>query len=299
MGHDGPEEAPLFPTQVAPLQACWSIGLYHGDSPLALTPATAGAPILTAEHVTDVVADFVADPFCHVVGRTHVLFFEIWNRALQRGEIACASSRDLTSWRYDGVVLRDAVHLSYPCVFAHASDVFMIPETREAGAVRLYRAEAFPHRWRFVCDLVHGDFADATPFHHEGRWWLFAHRGLDELRLYSARELDGPYEEHPASPIVAGNRRTSRPAGRVINYRGRVLRFAQDAWPHYGSRVRALEIDHLSTRGYAEHELAESPILEGSGSGWNALGMHHVELLPQPDGRWSAIVDGYTPAGFQ
>lgn len=300
MSQDQPQDAPLSPTQLAPLQARWSIGLYRGDHPLSLAPHPGVAPVILGwDHVTDVVADFVADPFCHRVGSAHVLFFEVWNRTRSRGEIACASSADLMTWRYDGVVLREAIHLSYPCVFASGPDIFMIPETREAQAVRLYRAEAFPHRWRLVRELLHGDFADATPFYHEGRWWLFVHRGLDELRLYSAPALDAPFEEHPASPLVAGNRRLSRPAGRLLAHNGRVLRFAQDAWPNYGSRVRALEIDQLSTETYAEHEVPESPILEGSGRGWNALGMHHVELLPQADGRWLALVDGYTPAAFQ
>ena len=175
----------------------------------------------------------------------------------------------------------------------------MIRGNRAAKSVRLYRAEAFPDRWRLVRELLHGDFAAATPFWYRARWWLFVHRGLDELRLYSARALDGEFEEHPASPLVAGNRRISRPAGRLLERAGRVLRFAQDAWPNYGARVRALQVDALSPDSYAEHEVGESPILEGSGSGWNSLGMHHIELLPQADGTWLAFVDGYTPGAFQ
>jgi len=299
MDHNHDRDA-LSPTQLAPLRPRWSIGLYRGDDPLSIAPVDNVDPvILRAEDVADVAADFVADPFCHTVGDTHVLFFEVWNRTRERGEIGSAISADLLTWSYDGIVLSEGFHLSYPCVFASGNDIFMVPETREAQAVRLYRAEAFPHRWRLVRELLHGDFADATLFRHDARWWLFVHRGLDELRLYSSRELDGRFEEHPASPLVAGNRRVSRPAGRLLVHDGRVLRFAQDAWPNYGARVHALQIDLLSPEAYAEHEVRESPILEGSGNGWNALGMHHIELLPQADGTWLALVDGYTPGSFQ
>jgi hypothetical protein len=91
----------------------------------------------------------------------------------------------------------------------------------------------------------------------------------------------------------AGNRRRSRPAGRLLADGDRLLRFSQDAWPHYGSRVRALAVDLDATR-YAEREVAESPILEASGEGWNAQGMHHVDYLRRGADDWLAIVDGYT-----
>jgi hypothetical protein len=287
------DTGPIEPSQLS-LQSCWSIGLYRGAAPLALAPHGPNPVVLRGEDVTDVSSDFVADPFQLTAGGTHFLFFEIWNRARQRGEIACAASRDLSAWQYDRVVLSEPFHLSYPCVFASGSDIFMIPETREARSVRLYRADAFPHRWRFVRELLHGDFADATALEHGGRWWLFVHRGLDELRLYSAPGLHDEFAEHPASPIVAGNRRLSRPAGRLLAHDGRLLRFSQDAWPNYGTRVRALQIDQLSVEAYAEHELPDSPILDASGNGWNALGMHHVEYVPRPDGTWLALVDGQT-----
>ena len=82
------------------------------------------------------------------------------------------------------------------------------------------------------------------------------------------------------------------PAGRVIAADGRLIRFAQDAWPGYGSRVRALAVDRLTPRDYAERELPESPVLDASGTGWNALGMHHLDAHQLEDGSWMAAVDG-------
>ncbi len=286
--------------QLAPLQERWSISVYRGEDPFSVAPVEGDETVmLTDEIVTDIDAAFVADPFCYAIdGRTY-LFFEVWNRQLDRGEIACATSLDLKTWNYEGIVLSEPFHLSYPCVFQAGDETFMIPETRGAQSARLYRSDGFPHRWRFERELLSGDFADVTPFRYQGRWWLFAHRGLDELRLYSARELGETFVEHPMSPLVAGNRRVSRPAGRLLKYQGRLFRFAQDAWPNYGTRVRVLEIDQFSESEYSEHEIAESPILEASGHGWNALGMHHLELLPQANDSWVAIVDGYTMTPFQ
>jgi len=308
----------------------WSIGLYRGITPFSLQPLTSN-PILTAASVTDANASFVADPFHISLGDVCYLFFEVYNAESKRGEIAYATSDDGIVWTYRSIVLREPFHLSYPCVVRDGDDFFMIPETRECESVRLYRATSFPEKWEYVRDLLRGDFADATLFaphpafghplpasrgegtretllpargEKEGRmrgddtWYLFAHRGLDELRLYFTKNIAGDWSEHPASPIVEGNRRVSRPAGRVLAYGDRIIRFAQDAWPHYGSRVRAIEVDALTPTTYSEHELDESPILEGSGDGWNSLGMHHVDFVRGGDRDWLAVVDGFTPGAF-
>jgi hypothetical protein len=273
----------------------WSIGLYAGRSPLALAPiAGVPNPVLSAADVTDVPAGFVADPFLlRRDGRWH-LFFEVLNRETGRGEIGLATSGDGRRWTYERVVLREPFHLSYPYVFAVGDDVFMVPETLAPGAVRLYRAAAFPGGWELAGELVRGGFADPSLVRWQERWWLFACSNPphnDELRLYVADELPGPWREHPRSPVVSGDRRRARPAGRVIPWEGRLLRFAQDCVPVYGTGVRAFDILELSAGEYREAETAGSPILEASGSGWNGAGMHHVDAHPDGDGGWLAAVD--------
>ena len=56
--------------------------------------------------------------------------------------------------------------------------------------------------------------------------------------------------------------------------------------------VRAIEIDRLTLTDYAEHEVPESPILQASLDGWNAMGMHHVDAVSVEPGRWIGAVDG-------
>ena len=139
----------------------WSIGIYAGPSPLALAPPPEiDNPVLTAADVTDVPAGFVADPFLlRRDGRWH-LFCEVLNRESGRGEIALATSGGGRSWSYERVVLREPFHLSFPHVFSSGDDVFLLPETLNAGALRLYRAIDFPDRWELAGELVRGDFAD-------------------------------------------------------------------------------------------------------------------------------------------
>lgn len=273
----------------------WSIGIYtaNGQGLGRLVPHPAARqPALAAADVHDVNALGVADPFMlRRDGRWH-LFFEVINRKTQRGEIGYASSADGLEWRYERIVLREPFHISYPHVFEADEACYMIPETRRAHAVRLYRATSFPHEWRFVGELLVGDYRDASIIWREGYWWLFALRGRCELTLHRAERLQGPWVEHPRSPLAVGELRRMRPGGRILDDRGRVLRFSQDGERGYGVAVRAFEVTALGVSDYAERELSESPILEASGSGWNADGMHHVDLVRTDAGRWLAAVDG-------
>jgi hypothetical protein len=85
----------------------------------------------------------------------------------------------------------------------------------------------------------------------------------------------------------------ARLAGRVLKLDNKLIRFAQDCVPQYGSRVRAFDVLDLTTNSYTEVENAASPILQPGGEGWNALGMHHVDAHQQPDSSWLACVDGF------
>jgi hypothetical protein len=277
----------------------WSIGLYAGPDPLHLAPIPGRAgPIMTRDQVSDVPAAFVADPFLLPHGGEWHLFFEVLHHGSGLGEIGWASSADTRDWTYRGIVLREPFHLSYPHVFMADGQVFMTPETLGAGAVRLYRADPFPNRWVPVAELVPGAMADPTPFRFDGRWWMFAcpaPASHDALALFHADALEGPWTEHPASPLIRGDKSRARPGGRVVLPGGRPIRFAQDCGPRYGSGVRAFAVTTLTRDDYAEHECAESPVLGPSGSGWNGRGMHHVDAWQMPDGQWIAAVDGIQP----
>ena len=274
----------------------WSIGLYTGPDPLHLGPAPGVAnPVMTREQVTDVPADFVADPFLFRHHGEWHLFFEILNHERRTGEIGWAKSPDAINWSYGGIALSEPFHLSYPCVFTHEGEIFMMPETLGADAVRLYRADPFPTRWVPVADLIPGRIADPTPFRFEGRWWMFAcpaPYAHDTLSLYCAEDLAGPWREHPASPLITGDKSRARPGGRVVVWDGRLYRFAQDCGPRYGSAVRVFEITRLTLDDYAERECAESPILGPTGAGWNGKAMHHVDASQLASGEWLAVVDG-------
>lgn len=256
-----------------------------------LVPAAPVQPVLTAADVHDSFAFFVADPFLvHLPGLWY-MFFEV---TVPQGRIALASSLDGIQWKYERIVLSEPYQLSYPLVFQVDGVWYMTPEAAATQSVRLYRAENFPDGWIHVADLVTGrTFADPTLFRYDGLWWMWVGNGASDMCwLYYSESLDAGWTEHPASPIVNGNRGRARPGGRAIVLSdNRLYRLAQNSSPTYGRALRVFQVDVLTTAQYAEHEVAASPIVQASGSGWNADGMHHVD--PWWTGsEWIAATDG-------
>jgi hypothetical protein len=280
--------------------AIFSIGIYAGDTPFDLRPAPGVRnPVLTHRDVTDIPAAFVADPFMIRVDDVWHLFFEIMHARSGKGELGLATSPDARTWTYQKVVLAEPFHLSYPYVFRWHDDFYMIPESYQAGEVRLYRAVDFPMKWTFVQTLIKESFiVDSSVFQHDNKWWLLADASArmnnQTLRLYVADDLLGPWREHPRSPVIDGNAHIARPAGRVLVDDGRIFRFTQACLPHYGTQVRPFELTKLCSDAYEEREVQPAPILKGSGSGWNACGMHHIDLHRVGERQWLACVDGWT-----
>ncbi len=278
----------------------WAIGIYEGTSPLSLRPPpNVTNPVLTAAAVKDVHAEFVADPFIVPQGDRWHMFFEVMNGTRGRGEIGWATSNDGRAWKYQQIVLREPFHLSYPSVFHWEGEWFMIPESGEAKGLRLYRAEAFPLEWRCVATLLGGEFTDHALLRHEGLWWLFAGKGdgsdlegADTLELYFAETFRGPWQVHPQSPVVEGDPRFSRPAGRVISTNAGLLRVTQDCSDRYGKEVNAALIEALTTTVYRERIL-EKPLIAPGSQAWHRRGMHHLDAVETSPDSWLAAVDGY------
>jgi hypothetical protein len=248
----------------------------------------------------------VADPFLAKIGSGWQMFVEVQQ---QRGEVGLATSTNGLDWTYQGIVLSEPFHLSYPQVFEWQDEVYMVPESYQANAVRLYRADPYPTRWLYLGDILTGAaYSDATLLRRGDRWWLWVQipdvRALRDpappsstfasVHLFWSDALTGPWVSHPLNPVVQGDPRRARPAGRPVEYGGRTLRFSQDCVPTYGSAVRVMEVVTLTPEDYEERELPQSPLLAGTGVGWNAEGMHHIDLHRVEDGSWIAAVDGWT-----
>ena len=253
--------------------------------------------VLSRHDVSDVNANFVADPFLFHKKQQWYMFMEVHNKSRDIGEIGMATSQNGLQWTYQSIVLREPFHLSYPYVFQHQQTIWMIPETGQDNSVRLYRSIEFPKKWKLEKKLLIGKhFTDPSVFKHNGYWWMFVSNNQSrDLLLYFANDLLGSWKKHPCSPIVYDEPQKARCAGRVVTINGKLIRFVQNCEHEYGKSVDAFSIDCLDKTNYKETQLGNSSILYPAGNHWKASGMHHIDIHTQTDDSYLAAVDGWRP----
>jgi hypothetical protein len=274
----------------------YSIGLYSGKTPFDLKPhETIENPIISRKSFKNEAIRFVADPFAINEDGIWYLFHEGIGFDTTRGILYVTTSTDLKNWTPSKVVLDEPFHLSYPNVFKHNEDFYMIPESFESNEVRLYKSEDFPFKWKLEKVLLPISCVDSTIHIQDDIFWLFtcdAPHSHNRLSLFYSNDLHGDWMEHPQSPIYVDDNQNSRPAGKIFQYKNSLFRVAQNCQPFYGHSVKVFEIETLNMNEYSETELTSNPILKGGDEPWNRISMHHLDLHEIEDDYWIAFVDG-------
>lgn len=201
---------------------------------------------------------FYADPFPIARDGRMYLFVEDFAHAAGYGVISVVEFDATGPVGTPRPVLDTGSHLSYPFVFEHEGQVWMVPESGAAGTIDLYRAADFPNRWVKEETLVSGLTAsDATLFEHDGRWWMMATvrdaggAYSDALHIWSAPALRGPWQPHRRNPVLI-DIATARPAGRVVRRGEKLIRPFQDCDAGYGAALGLAEIVRLDDEGFAQ-----------------------------------------------
>jgi hypothetical protein len=201
-----------------------------------------------------------ADPFPVQIGDHYFLFFEEFLYREKKGHL-CVAPVDENGFKEEPkIILKQKYHLSYPFVFYWKREWNMIPETQAANRIDIYKFASFPYKLSYYKTVMENvKAADTTLTEINGRWWMFvaiASQGtwnVDELFLFYADNPFGPWVPHPKNPIKS-DVRSARPAGRVLAWRGKYYRPAQDCSRRYGYAIRLQEIKVLSEKDYVEEE---------------------------------------------
>jgi hypothetical protein len=201
---------------------------------------------------------YYADPFPFQWQDRTFLFVEEYVYARKRGGIAVSEMREDGTVSTPQLILEEPYHLSYPFVFQQGGQIWMIPESGAARGVYLYRAEAFPFRWkREACLVSDSESYDATLLSHGGLLWLFAcertwsSSSWDALALFHSDRLQGEWRPHLSNPVLLDSS-TGRPAGEPFRWNGDLIRPVQDCSKEYGGAVFLCRIDTLSTQAFVQ-----------------------------------------------
>ena len=118
-----------------------------------------------------------ADPFLFTYEGESWLFYEKQDLTDMKGTLWWVNL-DVPGSK-PGCILEEDFHLSYPQVFSYGKEIYMIPETRSAGDIRLYRCLEFPAKWEFAGKLFDLEAVDTTVL-------LDAHGRTDDRRVMAA-----------------------------------------------------------------------------------------------------------------
>ncbi len=233
---------------------------------------------------------FYADPFVAERDGRSYLFFEELIFSKRKGLISCIEFNEQGFIGAPSMVLEAEHHLSYPFLFEWDGQTYMLPESRDSGSIKLFRAVDFPLCWEFAGCLLEDVWAvDATIFEHEGRFWMFA-GGVkkngkinSELFLYYADSPLGPWLPHACNPVISDASR-ARPAGQVFTHEGLLIRPGQDCSLSYGGAITLSRIDVLSPNEYQETPIKTlGPEWVSGGKGTHTL--NHSEHYQAADAR--------------
>ena len=203
-----------------------------------------------------------ADPFVVEKSGRYYIFFEELPYAERKAHISMIELDAAGNASKPQRVLEADHHLSYPFLFEHDGQLYMLPESAKNRSVELYRCVDFPLVWKRERILIDGlRLVDATLYRGTDRWWMFANSAAgesrmfdDELHLFHAERLTGDWQPHPKNPVKS-DARSSRPAGRLFARDGVLYRPAQVCVPRYGAGLAIQRVLKLTPQDYAERQV--------------------------------------------
>lgn len=233
---------------------------------IAYRKKTEGGSILQNEKITGFTLlpqkKFVtqADPFLYVHQGKNWLFYEKQNLTDMKGSLWCINLDE--SGAKPVKVLEEAFHLSYPQVFRYGKYTYLLPETRNAKEVRLYRCVRFPEKWEKVETLFEFPGVDTTLVkkpktdteNTTSEFFIFTYVE-DCLEIYACRvekehfrflEKKRIYRSEPSKML--------RPGGFLFEENGKLYRSAQNCSEYYGQELFINEIIRLDEGGFKEQE---------------------------------------------
>jgi hypothetical protein len=233
---------------------CWHVGLRPMKEPLYSGPGARDARDFT--WLKAPIGHYWADPF--LFERDGKLYLFIEDHTYDR-DFAGISYAEVFA---DGTVgpatscLDPGFHLSFPHVFEHEGEIFMLPESLANGTITLYRAKRFPDEWVQEKVLFQGNATDTTLLREGGKFYFFTtlfdrdDRGMKTI-LFVADSLTGAWRMHPSNPI-SSDVRTGRGAGMIFRRDGRLFRPVQNCGPCYGYGFKLQEILTIDPERYEE-----------------------------------------------
>jgi len=185
----------------------------------------------------------IADPFMYNYQGDNWLFFEKKAIKEKRGILWCRNLDDKSCKEMK--VLEEPFHLSYPNVFSVRNQIYMIPETMDAGEIRLYKCIEFPASWKYVGAILKENAVDTTLFFTPNDiFYMYSYIG-EKLYVFQVEYEDFEDIDTYRRELIYCSERdlTLRGGGNFICMQNRIIRISQDCRERYGGALFCYECE--------------------------------------------------------
>lgn len=261
---------------VNPVVGKWSVGYSFKDEALK-KPIIDQENIITYLEVDSFLkksGHYIADPFFVRENDLFYLFTEL--KGENEAGIALFTSAEGENYEYKGVVLDENFHLSFPQVFKHKNEYYMLPETSQTGNVILYKSVDFPYKWQKTDTLIKNrNLKDPAILLSEDLNLIVAVDEHMQQYMFTADSLTGEWKEAENYTGRLGNE--TRPGGRFFELNGNHYLPIQDRRYGYGSAISIFRLsnkdNHLELVREQKEYLGPQENIK-----WFNRGMHQLDI---------------------
>lgn len=267
----------------------WSVGYNFLKNPIEGIVVNPNQIIShkNVDALLDQKGHYIADPFFVKDKGCYFIFTEL--KGQKDADIALFTSEDGKEYHFEGTVLDEEFHLSYPQVFKFNNDFYMLPEAQQSGQVLLYKAVNFPRKWKVSDTLIKNKkLKDPSLLLSSEINLIVAADDQMQQLLYSADSLHGEWKLLEEASFKKGNE--TRPGGRFFKYKHEWYLPIQDRSLGYGSGISIYRLKLIN--GEPILKLVKKRLLgEINDNIWFDRGMHHLDVQ-QLGKTYYAVYDG-------
>ena len=207
--------------------------------------------------------EYWADPFMVNHDQSKFIFFEEIPLHTNKGIISLLRLDQTNIIIEKKEILNKPFHLSFPNVFLHNQEYYMLPEQIESNQLTLYKATNFPYDWVEHHTIFKNKKAiDPSLVFHEGLYYLFTNI-VEEYEydnnermsvFYTSDVLSGNWQPHAKNPVKI-DKTSTRNAGNIYFENNEMIRLTQNCDPTYGFSTKKMKISKLSPTEFEEIEI--------------------------------------------
>ncbi|MDT0686836.1 glucosamine inositolphosphorylceramide transferase family protein [Autumnicola psychrophila] len=265
-----------FYPYVNPVVGKWSVGYSFTDEVLK-KPNIDRENIITYPEVDSFLkksGHYIADPFFIEDKDTFYLFVEL--KGENDADIALFTSAEGENYKYKGVVLDEDFHLSFPQVFKHNNEYYMLPETSQTGNVILYKSADFPYNWQKTDTLIKNrKLKDPAILLSKDLNLIVAVDDHMQQYMFTADSLTGLWKEAENYTVRLGNE--TRPGGRFFEFNDNHYLPIQDRRYGYGSAISIFRLSNIDNHLELVREQKEY-LGPQENIKWFNRGMHQLDI---------------------